>query len=905
MVAPQLPAPIIRGVQKASFLKGRLKLLFAWPLGCGLVAAMLWSATNARLASDLQAAEAAALQNAASLSRSYAEQLSRAVQQIDQITMSVKYYWERSGGAIVLEEQRRQGIYPNSSLLYVNVFDAAGQLKTTTIDNAAPLNVSNRPYFQLHRSTPGVLGLLISEPFVGRMKGRTIVTFTRTLLDHNGSFDGIASVSVEPEWLASYYDQGSLGSRDVLMVRDAGNKVLAATIGGAVTPDVGLFRKQPNLNGVNGVVRLPADHFLDDVPRYLAWQRLEGYPLTAMVGISATDALQMTESNAARYRNMVIAATLLLALLALVGIGYTVRLEWRRHQNEQTRALYGISGDGGSEAFYLATPIENRDQIVTDYQIVDCNQRGATLYGLERAQLNGRRLSTFYHGAQYAALLALLNTALRDGYHEDEYQVPDNSRARPRWFHRKFTRNERGVAIMLSDISRRKEHEAALSRMANSDALTGLPNRQWLNGYLPDALKQAQFKDNRLALLFLDLDDFKHVNDTHGHAAGDAVLRSVALRLRSMIRPSDNAVRIGGDEFTVILEGVGNDQDISVVAERISAALRAPHPLADGRELQVDASIGISVFPEDGDNAETLLGHADIAMYDTKTRGKANYRFFQPLSEALLEQRDHRQCLRDAVDRDEFVLQFQPQVDTGSGQLRALEALLRWRHPKRGLLAPEDFIPAAEESGLIVALGELVIRKVCAQIADWHRQDIDVPTVSINVSPRQIGRESLVATLVACMDAYKVPAAKLQIEISEAGLMDHAAATGQELGAIRALGIGLAVDDFGTGYASLLQLQQMAVGTIKIDRSLTAQIVHRHDTEAFFMAVISMAHVLDMQVVAKGVESDRQHHLLRVLACNQIQGFLVSRPLAAEEIPALVQEQRQFAMCPESVLNTG
>jgi diguanylate cyclase (GGDEF)-like protein len=449
-----------------------------------------------------------------------------------------------------------------------------------------------------------------------------------------------------------------------------------------------------------------------------------------------------------------------------------------------------------------------------------------------------------------------------------------------------------GLAVTLRDISDMKAQEEALSRLANADAVTALPNRHWLINHLPEALAAARNGNAVLALLFVDLDDFKNINDTLGHAAGDELLQAVAACLRSVLRPQDNVVRLGGDEFTIILEHVDSRAEVSRVADRIMASLAAPFLLSGGSSHLMHASIGISLFPQDGDDGQTLLKHADIAMYAAKTSGKGRYEFYQPqLSENLVLRLDREQALRKAIERDEFVLYYQPRVDTFSGRLRSMEALVRWRHPERGLVPPLEFIRMAEDTGLIVPLGELVIRKACAQLAQWQAQRLPLVPVSINVSARQFSHGNLAALFASCMAAQALAPSLIEIEITESCMMAEDQTVTEQLAALEALGLKLLVDDFGTGYSSLSQLQRLDLDVLKVDRAFTAQLCNGREGEALFMAILSMAHVLGMGVVAEGVETVEQLRVLQALSCNEVQGYFISPPVPPEEVPALMHKK--------------
>jgi diguanylate cyclase (GGDEF)-like protein len=442
-----------------------------------------------------------------------------------------------------------------------------------------------------------------------------------------------------------------------------------------------------------------------------------------------------------------------------------------------------------------------------------------------------------------------------------------------------------GLAITVQDISERKAHEDQMARLANEDSLTALPNRHWLLNFIPSLLARARADGGGLALLFLDLDEFKQVNDSHGHAVGDRLLQAAAQRLVSLLRPTDRVARFGGDEFVVLLHPGTDEEQMAAVAERIVTAFRAPFAIGDGIQAAVGASVGISRFPQDGSDAGMLIRHADIAMYAAKNEGKGQYRFFDhSLSGTIKKRAQLKQRLLEAIGHDQFALHYQPRVDAASGELLSMEALLRWHHPEAGMIAPGDFIPLAESSGLILEIGELVIDKACAQLAAWRARGARLVPVSINVSPRQFARGGIVRQLEAALHRHAVPAALLEVEITESAMMGDQDAILAELAAIRGLGIKLHVDDFGTGYSSLSQLQRLRMDVLKVDRAFTAELDNSREGRVFFEAIVSMAHALGMTVVAEGVETAQQLQILRELNCNEVQGYFIARPMSAEQM---------------------
>ncbi|RJG07926.1 EAL domain-containing protein [Noviherbaspirillum cavernae] len=845
----------------------------------------MWALTLSKLSRDRAALTDNAIRQASSLSKTYAEQLTRSLEQIDQVTLHLKHYWRVTHGLVNLEKQMQEGLFPVSAHLYVTIVDRNGWVATSTLDSSGSQNISGRDYFQFHKS--GLAGgLLISEPALGRRYGKTVIRFSRRLDTADGSFDGIVLVAVEPIYLASFTDESGLGKSDFLSVGRSDGSFLASKMGAGIRSMENVFRTPPVFGSDKDVVAMKRENFIDDQARIVAWQKLKNYPLVSTVGISEEGIQASYKERAKYYWSLAIAGSVLLLLLAASGIVVTTRLAWRKRQTEKIERTYRLATDGAREGFYIVRTLYDEEERVVDFLVEDCNERGATYYGMLRTQLIGKKFSEMPFGSYLSEVVRIFSGAMQTGFYEDELKVPAESPLQVAWVHRRLVRSGDGLAVTLRDISDMKAHEEALSRLANMDAVTALPNRHWLMNHLPTAVMRARESGATLAMLFVDLDDFKNINDTMGHAAGDELLRAAAARLRSVIRPQDNVVRLGGDEFTVILERVESSSDAARVAERIISSLDTPFVLADASLHAVKASIGISMFPHDGGDGETLLKHADIAMYAAKANGKGQYEFYRPqLSERLVVRLDREQALRKAIELDEFVLFYQPRVDTFTGELRSLEALVRWMHPERGLVPPQEFIPMAEETGLIVQLGELVIRKACAQLAQWRRQHLPVVPVSINVSPRQFNEGNLSALFSACMSEQDIAPSLIEIEITESCMIGEGNAVNEELSAIEALGIKLLVDDFGTGYSSLSHLQRLDFDILKVDRAFTAQLCNGKEGEAFFMAILSMAHVLGMGVVAEGVETAEQLHVLQALSCNEVQGYFISRPVPASEVP--------------------
>jgi len=454
------------------------------------------------------------------------------------------------------------------------------------------------------------------------------------------------------------------------------------------------------------------------------------------------------------------------------------------------------------------------------------------------------------------------------------------------------TGRPRGAIGASLDITERKRAEEQIKSLAYHDSLTGLPNRRLFQDRLSVAVAQAHRNSQHLAVLFLDLDRFKAVNDALGHAAGDRLIQDVAERLRTCLREGDTVARLGGDEFTLLLPGVSQVVDAARVAEKVLDALRVPF-LIEGRELFATASIGISLYPEEGRDADTLVKNADAAMYRAKQQGRDNYQICAPaLNATALERLALENHLRHAVGQDELVLHYQPVVDVTTGRVQTMEALLRWRHPELGLVPPADFIPLAEMTGLVIAFSPWVLRTACTQAREWQAAGHAGLGVAVNLSARQFQHPDLAGQVKRALEEAQIDPALLELEISETSAMQSPESATHTLRALKALGVRIAIDDFGTGSSSLSYLRRFPIDALKIDRSFTAEIGRGADEVSVANAVIALGHTLKLQVVAEGVETDDQLAFLAARRCDQAQGFLFGSPRPAPDCAELLSPVR-------------
>lgn len=440
-----------------------------------------------------------------------------------------------------------------------------------------------------------------------------------------------------------------------------------------------------------------------------------------------------------------------------------------------------------------------------------------------------------------------------------------------------------GYLILGEDISIRKRYEQQLLRQANYDILTGLPNRMLALDRLKLALAQARRENSQVGVMFLDLDNFKHINDTLGHDAGDNLLIEAARRISSCLRGTSTVARLGGDEFLVILPGLTGSDASSQVADRILKTFSPPYIL-NGQEVFVTTSIGISVFPTDSDNSGTLLQHADAAMYQAKHKGKSAYAHFAPeMTEVSHERLQMESRMRRALELNEFELYFQPIVDTDSGNLVAAEALLRWNNPSMGMVMPDRFIPLAEETGLIIPIGEWVLQEACRAAVTWKETTGRDIGISVNVSPRQFRDPGFTSTVLNAVSSSGLNHNQLELEITERLILDNSIETAEILRQLDDAGVRLSVDDFGTGYSALSYLKSYPFDTLKIDKSFVQDVMKEAEDASLVRAIINMAHSLGLSVIAEGVEEEAQTHFLKQEGCDYSQGYFYSRPLPTED----------------------
>jgi diguanylate cyclase (GGDEF)-like protein/PAS domain S-box-containing protein len=502
-----------------------------------------------------------------------------------------------------------------------------------------------------------------------------------------------------------------------------------------------------------------------------------------------------------------------------------------------------------------------------------------------RIMASGRHDAAFYQG--------MWDSITKGGYWQGEiWDRRKNGDIYPKWLSIVTVKDELGTVLnhiaVFSDISERKAIDERIHFMAHYDALTHLPNRVLLHDRLLQSISAAPRRNRKVAILFLDLDRFKTINDTLGHSIGDLLLQSVAERLRECIRISDTIARLGGDEFIVILPDLQESAYAATVAQKILDKISNPFVIRDV-ELNTTASIGISLFPDDGTANEDLIANADVAMYRSKENGRNTYQFFTPeMNDSAYDRLTMENNLRRALERQEFVLYYQPQVNSETGQIIGAEALVRWRHPETGLVPPGMFIPIAEENGLIVTIGEWVLREACRQNKAWQQLGLSPIPVAVNLSAVQLRQKDLTEMVADALQETGLEPAWLELEITESGIMQNSEAAVKTLHTLKQMGLKLSIDDFGTGYSSLSHLKRFPLDKLKIDQSFVRDITTDEDDAAIVVAIIGMARSLKLRVIAEGVETRGHLDFLNANGCVEIQGYYFSKPVPADEFGRLL-----------------
>ena len=782
------------------------------------------------------------------------------------------------------------------------------------------VNVADRDYFKALKADPELLSF-ISAPVPNRGTGTWTIYLAHKVRSAEGAFLGLILGAVELAYFERLY-QSVLPdpSASIALFREDGVMLarhphLDASIGRsyAQTP---IFRQLYDSGEARGVARQVSR--TDGQDRLMAVHRMSRFPLAVTVTTTVQAALAdwwvlcWYLVGSAVLLNLVVVAIGMLLLRRFRGqrqlaeaTAATARAEAARGLAETALALSEERERAAAAArlqhLRFGAALANMSQALCMFDAADrlvvANPRLAEMFQLPPAALEpGVGFAALLAEARESAALASADTVglARHIRRQKARGMPVaeiRELADGRALSISFKPMEAdGWLVTIEDITERQQAEAKIAHMAHHDALTGLPNRVLFQKRLAQAIARGR-RGEACAVLCLDLDHFKAVNDTLGHPVGDALLRAVTRRLKATVRETDTVARLGGDEFAVVQSKVDVPQDTTVLATRLIEALSAPYDV-EGHQVVIGTSIGIALVPADGDDANHVLKCADLALYRAKSDGRSRYRYFEQGMDALMQARRVLEMdLRKALIAGEFEIYYQPLMTLQSRRICGFEALLRWNHPERGLVPPAEFIPLAEEIGLIVPIGEWVLRRACADAMSWS-EDIKV---AVNLSPVQFGNRNLVAEVAAALRLSGLPPHRLELEITETVMLEDTEGTLGTLHALRDLGVSIAMDDFGTGYSSLSYLRRFPFDKVKIDRSFIEGLGQGGDCDAIVRAVTELCRQLGMSTTAEGVETEDQLSLLRDGLCTEAQGYLFSRPLPAEAVPGIFATLRAAA----------
>ena len=847
---------------------------------------VLWGAVGWNYRSVEAGAMRQLYQQTSALSLAFAEHTAATFGRVDHVLIELRDDWRNALSRDTVK--RAEGFHESIALrtrglsetaFQVAIIDAEGYLSFSSLTQSTErVYLGDREHFSVHRAGNGDK-LFVSRPVKGRVSGKWSIQFSRPIF-RDGRFSGVIVLSVDPGYFVRFYQKVDLRTQGVVaMLRDTG-EVMARSVD--QEKYIGkLIDTSPYTTSTlqQGHLRRAAQ--TDGIDRLYGYYRVAVHGLTLVVGVGVDEQLESVRDQ--QHMMLLIASVVSLVLALMVwhlarGLAYRDVAEARLQLAASvfTNAREGI----------MITDVSGK--------IVEVNETFSRITGYSYEEAKGQNPRILNSGRQppehYAAMWESLKT---QGYWNGEV-----------WNRRKSGEvyaeilsvsavqgadgKTQNYVALFTDITPLKEHQQQLEHIAHYDALTGLPNRVLLADRMQQAMAQSLRRKRSVAVVFLDLDGFKVINDTHGHEMGDELLIAVSRRMKTALRDGDSLARMGGDEFVAVLVDLESPDDCEPVLARLLEAAAAP-VFIDTLSLQVSASIGVTLYPQDGVDADLLMRHADQAMYQAKQAGKNRYHLFDVAHDAAVKtQRESLDHIRDGLDRSEFVLFYQPKVNMKTGEVIGAEALIRWQHPEFGLLGPSLFLPVVNDHPLSIEIGEWVIATALAQISVWRTAGLDI-LVSVNIDARQLQQDDFVARLEAQLAAHPaVRPRRLEIEILETSALEDIAKVADVMHACRNIGVGFALDDFGTGYSSLTYLRRLPAHLLKIDQSFVRDMLDDPEDMAIVEAVIGLATSFRRQVIAEGVETVAHGELLVKLGCEQAQGFGISRPMAAADMPGWI-----------------
>ena len=853
------------------------------PVFAAILLVVIWFVTLHTIANDRAAARAAARASSHEMIDTYEAQVARNLGSIDQTLKVLKYSVELNGAAGALAALNRQGLLPSGLVFIVMIVDRDGRIAASN-PPARAANVAGQAFFRFHRESNADTPY-VSQTTTDDANPDWHVHFSRRLNDAAGRFAGTVVVAVDPAYFTSGYERSRMGEHGALGLFGSDGVLRALRVGDKVTWGGGA----PASNDDSGQLSASA---WDGIRRYTSVRRLHGFSLTAMVGLAESEQMAAFEQQRRNYLWLAGSGSAALVLVVALVCLLSWQMTKTRRRIRRFQETYAAASEASVDAFFVMRSQCDDKGTIVDFVIEATNTRAEKMSGMSKQQLHGQKLCAVMPSYRSNGIFDdLVKVAILGGVHEAEWQS-NHPAIDQRWLHRQVVPVEGGVVAIVRDITERKLAEERIRHMAHHDELTGLPNRSLIRDRLDQAIRHARRNGRCVAVAFIDLDGFKLVNDGLGHNAGDDLLKVVGARMAGCMRRDDMLGRFGGDEFVIILADQPNDpMSVAPVLEKIRQAVNEP-VLLEGQEVQVSCSMGVVMYPRDGDDPNTLMMNADAAMYRAKELGKNAFQFYAREMNASVEEKlVLLEGLRSAIEHKQFSLLYQPKVDLRSGRIFGVEALIRWQHPEHGMVSPARFISLAEESGLIIPIGDWVLQTACRQAMAWCKAGLPPVTMSVNVSPRQFEEKRLVERVAQALRDSGLPAGALEIEVTEGLIMRDLAQSVGKMGELKAMGVALSIDDFGTGYSSLSALKTFPISTLKIDKSFVSDLADNAGDQAIALAVISLGHRLNLRVLAEGVETEQQRRFLIENDCDEMQGYLFSRPLPAFELAELLRRQ--------------
>ncbi|MEO8132730.1 MAG: EAL domain-containing protein [Betaproteobacteria bacterium] len=863
---------------------------FLFPGIALLLLGVVWGTTVSLIMIERASADRAAASSTREIANTYESNILRALREIDQTLKLVKFIHQRSGGRVDLEELKTKGLLLPDLLFVVSVADRNGNVIAST-RRTGVTTVANEPHFLAQMTTDAVS---MSRPQFGADREWKL-HFSRRLSTADGAFAGAALVSVPAVYFVSGYDRprmgangvlGMLGDDGIMRARRTGDSIY---FGEATDLKVAAFPGGPPTPAAT-------ENSWDNVRRYTSVRELFEFPVMVVVGLSEDEQMAAVRARSETYLwRASIGSAGLLALLA--GLWFLSR-QLSRTRKHASRVLTAIESSVNA---ILITDLGKPGRPI-EY----ANPAFEKITGYSCAEALGRNTRFLLRDDVDQPALQEIELAIRDK--RDGHAVLRNYRKDGSLFWNELyiapVRNERGDVThfveVMNDVTEAKNYESQLAHQANFDMLTGLANRNLLQDRLRQAIINARRDGGTVATVFLDVDNFKVVNDSLGHRIGDEFLQMIAARLVGCVRETDTVGRLGGDEFVLLLHAREDDPQrldgaFTAILDKVLAAIAEPMLLAE-RSLRPTCSIGISLFPQDGDDPDTLLRNADAAMYRAKDLGRNRFQFFTAdVHERIQRRLVLHSSLRLALEREEFVLHYQPQVCLRTGHIVGIEALVRWYQPGKGLVPPAEFIGFAEETGLIIPIGNWVLLEACKQNKAWQDAGLPKVPIAVNMSAKQCEQEDVDLVVRDVLAASGLDAIYLDLEITESISMANPEQSVPLMEKLKQTGATLSIDDFGTGFSNLSYLRRFPVDRLKIDLSFVRDIASDASSLAITEAIITMAHSLHLQVIAEGVETQVQVDLLRARQCDWIQGNFFSPAVTGKAVARMLADRRRLA----------